>query len=133
LVVKPDEKYLKEQFRLWGIITAIGAALPPAQDYLGRFTWLICVAQLTFRGMPKELREGGGMGMSFDSGGGGGKGHRKVAFALGLLIWIFGAIIAYGCMPAWARGQRWSSTVASFWSRQLLSPTIQGIGQKRNK
>ena len=111
LIVKPDEKHLRGQIRLWGIITAIGAALPPAQEYLGRFTWLVCVAQLTFRGMPREETGGGGLGISFNAGGGGG-GHRKVAFALGFSIWIFGAILAYGLMPAWARGQRWSATVA---------------------
>lgn len=112
LIVKPDEKHLQSQIRLWGIITAIGVALPPAQDYLGRFTWLVCVAQLTFRGMPQEMREGGGMGMAFNMGGKGGGGHRKVAFALGLATWIVGAIIAYGFMPSWARGQRWTNTVA---------------------
>ena len=111
LIVKPDRAHVQGQLRLWGIITALGAALPPVQDYLGRFTWLICVAQLTFRGMPKEDREGGGMGMSFNMGRGGG-GHRKVAFALGFSTWIVGAIIAYGMMPSWARGQRWTGTVA---------------------
>lgn len=110
LIVKPDEKHLKSQIRLWGILTLLGAALPPVQDYLGRFTWLVCVAQLTFRGMPREQMEGGGMGMNFSAGGGGG--HRKVAFALGFGTWIVGAVISYGLMPSWARGQRWSATVA---------------------
>jgi hypothetical protein len=112
LIVKPDQEHVKGQIRLWGMVTAIGAALPPAQDYLGRFTWLICVAQLTFRGMPKEDREGGGMGMSFNSGGSGGGGHRKATFALGFTTWVFGAILAYGMMPTWARGQQWTGTVA---------------------
>lgn len=110
LIVKPDRQLVIEQVRLWGIITALGAALPPVQDYLGRFTWLICIAQLTFRGTPKQDRDGGGMGMSFSGGGGGG--HRKVAFALGFGTWIIGAILAYGMMPAWARGQRWTNSVA---------------------
>lgn len=110
LIVKPDEKHLKSQIRLWGITTLLGAALPPVQDYLGRFTWLFCVAQLTFRGMPQEEREAGGMGVSFNMRRGGG--HRKVAFALGFSTWIFGAILVYGLMPSWARGQRWTSTVA---------------------
>lgn len=116
-MVKPDEKHLKSQIRLWGIITLLGAALPPVQDYLGRFTWLICVAQLTFRGMPRDETRGGGMGISFSEGRGGG--HRKVAFALGLTTWIVGAVIAYGLMPSWARGQRWSSTV-SFTMQNLI-------------
>jgi hypothetical protein len=110
LIVKPDEKHLKGQLRLWGILTAIGIALPPAQDYLGRFTWLVCVAQLTFRGMPQETREGGGMGMAFNMSSRGG--HRKIAFAIGFLTWIVGAIVAYGMMPTWARGQRWTSSAA---------------------
>ena len=112
LIVKPDRAHAQGQLRLWGIITGLGAALPPVQDYLGRFTWLICVAQLTFRGMPKEDRDGSGMGMSFNMGGRKGGGHRKVAFALGFSTWIVGAIIAYGMMPSWARGQRWTSTAA---------------------
>jgi len=111
LIVKPDREHVKGQVRLWGIIALLGAALPPVQDYLGRFTWLICVAQLTFRGMPKEEREGGGMGMSFSYGRGKG-GHRKAAIALGFATWIFGAILAYGLMPSWTKGQRWTSTVA---------------------
>lgn len=112
LIVKPDQQHVQSQLRLWGIITILGAALPPAQEYLGRFTWLVCIAQLSFRGMPKEQMEGsGGMGMGFNMRAGGG-GHRKVAFLLGFATWIVGAIIAYGLMPSWARGQRWSGTVA---------------------
>lgn len=111
LIVKPDEVQIKKQTKLWGIITAIGWALPPAQDYLGRFTWLICVAQLTFRGMSQDEIEGGGMGMNFNAGGGKG-GHRKVAFALGFSTWVLGAMITYTFMPAWAKGQRWTGSVA---------------------
>lgn len=110
LVVKPDSTQIQNQLRLWGIITVLGIALPPVQDYLGRFTWLICIAQLTFRGMPKQDMDGGGMGMSFNNGRGGG--HRKVAFALGFVTWMVGAIIAYGLMPSWARGQRWTNSMA---------------------
>jgi hypothetical protein len=110
LVVKPDPTHLQNQIRLWGIITAIGVALPPAQDYLGRFTWLVCVAQLTFRGMPKEQQENGGMGMNFNAGRGGG--HRKVAFALGVSTWIVGSILVYSLMPTWAKGQRWTGSAA---------------------
>lgn len=109
LVVKPDTEHLKGQIRLWGIITLIGAALPPAQDYLGRFTWLVCVAQLTFRGMPREETERGGMGISFNAGGGGS--HRKVAFALGFSTWVLGAIVVYSLIPSWARGRRWTGTL----------------------
>lgn len=110
LVVKPDEKYRNEQIRLWGFITALGVALPPALDFLGRFTWVVCVAQLTFRGMPREQVSGGGMAMSFRGPGGGG--HRKVSFALGIATWAFGAILVYGGMPAWAKGQRWTPSAA---------------------
>lgn len=49
----PSKEHVTGQVRLWGILTLIGAGFPPAQDYLGRFTWLVCVAQLTFRGMPE--------------------------------------------------------------------------------
>jgi hypothetical protein len=108
LIVKPDATHVKNQVRLWGILTLMGASFPPAQDYLGRFTWLVCVAQLTFRGMPRDEREGGGLGISFREGGGG---HRKVAFALGFATWIFGAILVYSLIPSWARGQRWTGTL----------------------
>lgn len=110
LVVKPDEAYLKSQIRLWGIITGVGLVFPPAQDYLGRFTWLVCVAQLTFRGMPREETEAGGLGISFSSGGGGG--HRKVAFALGFGVWVLGSTLVYTLLPSWARGQRWTGSLA---------------------
>ncbi|EEC42515.1 predicted protein [Phaeodactylum tricornutum CCAP 1055/1] len=61
--------------------------------------------------MPREQTDRGGMGIAFNSGGGGG-GHRKVAFALGISIWISGAILVYSLIPTWARGQRWTGTVA---------------------
>jgi hypothetical protein len=109
LIVKPTAEHAKGQLRLWGILTGIGAVFPPAQEYMGRFTWLVCVAQLTFRGMPREQQESGGMGMNFSSGGGGK--HRKVAFALGFTTWIVGATVVYGLMPAWAKGQRWTSSL----------------------
>ena len=98
-----------KQLKLWGIITFIGAGLPPAQDYMGRFTWLVCVAQLRFRGMPKSATEGGGFGVSF--GGGGGAKHGKVAWLLGVTTWVVGAALVYGLMPGWARGQRWTPTL----------------------
>jgi hypothetical protein len=110
LVVKPDKAHAMSQARLWGIITGVGIAFPPAQDYLGRFTWLVCIAQLTFRGMPRSETDGGGMGMDFNSGSGGGS-HRKVAFGLGFLTWIIGATVVYSLMPAWARGKRYTPTL----------------------
>jgi hypothetical protein len=61
--------------------------------------------------MPKEEMERGGMGMNFSEGRGGG-GHRKVAFALGFSIWVLGATLIYSVMPAWARGQRWTPSLA---------------------
>jgi hypothetical protein len=110
LIVKPDEAHVKSQLRLWGIITAIGVLLPPSQDYIGRFSWLVCVAQLTFRGMPKEEQESGGVGMNFNGARGGG--HRKVAFAIGLGTWMVGSFFVYTLMPTWAKAQRWTSTLA---------------------
>jgi hypothetical protein len=118
LIVKPDRAHAISQARLWGIVTALGIAVPPAQDYLGRFTWLICIAQLTFRGMPKSDMGGGGMGMNFNEGSGGGS-HRKVAFGLGFLTWVVGATLVYSLMPAWARGQRWTPT-AGFAMQNLI-------------
>lgn len=109
LVVKPDTKHLNYQLKLWGLVTAIGVALPPVQSYLVKFNWLICVAQLIYRGMPAEERERGGMGLNFSGGGGGG--HRKVSFLLGFGIWIVGSALIYGLMPTWVRGQRWEGSL----------------------
>jgi hypothetical protein len=112
LIIKPDEKQITSQLRLWGGITFAGAAFPPAIDYLNRFTWLVCIAQLTFRGMPRETTSGGGLGISFDSGGGGGKKHMKVAWLLGMVVSIVGAILVYGLMPSWAKGGRYTGLLA---------------------
>ena len=111
LIVKPDEQHRNGQIKRWGFITLLGLGLPPAQDYLNRFTWLVCVAQLTFRGMPRDQVDGGGgFGISFNAGGGGG--HRKVAFFLGITTWIVGASLVYGLMPTWAKSQRWTGSLA---------------------
>jgi hypothetical protein len=105
LVVKPDQAQIKGQVRLWGILSLIGLALPPFIQYSNRFTWLVCIAQLSFRGMPKEQLEGGGIAMSF-GGGPGSKSHIKTAWLLGLATSLAGAFLTYGLMPNWAKGQR---------------------------
>ena len=110
LIVKPDEKQIKGQARLWGALTFAGLAFPPAIDYLNRFTWMVCIAQLSFRGMPRNDM-GGGLGISFDSGPGG-KSHLKVAWLLGLTVSILGAMLVYGLMPAWAKGGRYTALLA---------------------
>lgn len=111
LIVKPDEKQIKGQARLWGGLTFVGLAFPPALDYLNRFTWLVCIAQLSFRGMPRDGAGGGGLGISFDQGRGG-KSHLKVAWLLGVSISIAGAMLVYGLMPAWAKGGRYTALLA---------------------
>lgn len=117
LIVKPDEKQIKGQARLWGALTFAGLAFPPAIDYLNRFTWLVCIAQLSFRGMPRD-NMGGGLGISFDSGPGG-KSHLKVAWLLGVTVSILGATLVYGLMPAWAKGGRYTALLA-FSLRNLI-------------
>lgn len=112
LVVKPDEKQRNGQARLWGGITLAGLVFPPAIDYLNRFSWLICIAQLTFRGMPRDSVGGGGLGMAFNAEGGAGKKHMKVAWLLGVVISLVGALLVYGLMPAWAKGQRYTALLA---------------------
>lgn len=111
LIVKPDEKQIKGQVRLWGILTLLGVALPPAINYLNRFTWLVCIAQLSFRGMPRDSQAGGGLGISFGSGPGA-KSHLKVAWLLGLAVSLAGAVMVYGLMPTWAKGQRYTPLIA---------------------
>lgn len=111
LIVKPDEKQIKGQARLWGGLTLAGLAFPPAIDYLNRFTWLVCIAQLSFRGMSRESVEGGGLGISFGSGPGA-KSHLKVAWLLGIGVSFAGAVLVYGLMPAWAKGGRYTALLA---------------------
>lgn len=89
----------------------IGVGLPPAISYLNRFSWLVCIAQLSFRGMSRDLQEGGGLSMNFGSGPGA-KSHLKVAWLLGLAVSFVGAIFVYGLMPAWAKGQRYTPLLA---------------------
>lgn len=111
LIVKPDEKQIKGQARLWGGLTLAGLAFPPAIDYLNRFTWLVCIGQLSFRGMSRENVEGGGLGISFGSGPGA-KSHLKVAWLLGIGVSFAGAVLIYGLMPAWAKGGRYTALLA---------------------
>lgn len=56
--------------------------------------------------------------MSFSGGGGS---HRKVAFALGFSVWVFGAVLTYSLMPAWAKGQRWTSSAAFFMQNAIFA------------
>lgn len=106
LIVKPDEEQIKKQIKLWGVLSFLGLAFPPFIPYSNRFTWLIFIAQLCFRGMPKDTLQGGGMAMGFSSRGS--KSHIKVAWLIGIGISFVGAVLTYGLMPAWARGKRWS-------------------------
>jgi len=110
LIVKPDRAQIKGQVRLWGILSLMGLALPPFVGYSNRFTWLVCIAQLSFRGMPKSDVGGGGMSMQFGSGPGSKK-HLKVAWLIGMVVTIFGGALTYGLMPAWAKGQRFTPIV----------------------
>lgn len=105
LVVKPDEKQINGQIRLWGILTAVGLALPPFIEYSNRFTWMVCIAQLSFRGMPKESTEGGGLALSFGRGPGS-KSHLKVAWLLGLFVSLIGATLTYALMPSYLKDRR---------------------------
>lgn len=118
LIVKPDEKQITGQARLWGGLTAVGFAFPPAIDYLNRFTWLVCIAQLTFRGMPRNDVGGGGLGIDFNAGGGG-KSHMKVAWMLGLAVSIVGGALVYGLMPVWAKNRRFTPLIV-FTMRNLI-------------
>lgn len=107
LIVKPDRKHVEGQVRLWGALSLLGLALPPFISYSNRFTWLVFIAQLSFRGMPKDEVSGGGMAMNFGSGPGSKK-HLKVAWLIGLAVTFLGGALTYGLMPAWAKGQRFT-------------------------
>jgi len=105
LIVKPDQAQIKGQVRLWGALSLLGLALPPFITYSNRFTWLVFIAQLSFRGMPKT--EGGG-GVAMQFGNVGGKKHIKVAWLIGMAVTFLGGALTYGLMPAWAKGQRYT-------------------------
>ena len=110
LIVKPDKAQITGQVRLWGALSLLGLALPPFISYSNRFTWLVFIAQLSFRGMPKGDVGGGGMGMQFGSGPGS-KSHLKVAWLIGMVITFLGGALTYGLMPAWAKNQRYTPIV----------------------
>mmetsp|Transcript_922 Transcript_922/g.2344 ORF Transcript_922/g.2344 Transcript_922/m.2344 type:complete len:309 (+) Transcript_922:221-1147(+) len=112
LIVKPDQAHVKSQVQIWGIMSLMGLALPPFIQYANRFSWMVCVAQLSFRGMPKAEGGGGGFGVMRMGGGPGDKKHLKVAWLLGITITIVGAVVTYGFMPSWAKGHRMSPTIA---------------------
>jgi len=118
LIVKPDRKQIDGQLRLWGALSLLGLALPPFIGYSNRFTWLVCIAQLSFRGMPRDQVQGGGMAMGFGSGPGSKK-HIKVAWLIGMAITFFGGALTYGLMPAWAKGQRFTP-IAVYTMRNFL-------------
>ena len=61
--------------------------------------------------MPRDNLDGGGLGISFNAGGGG-KSHMKVAWLLGVAVSIVGGSLVYGLMPAWAKGQRYTALLA---------------------
>lgn len=121
LVVKPDQARIKEQARVWGTISAVGIIFPVALDYLSVFHWMICVTQLSNRGMPKSQSERAGMGLYTSQGMGK---HRKLAFLLGLSTWISSSFVAYILMPSFARGQRYTPSV--YFVLQNLAFAIAG-------
>jgi len=118
LIVKPDQKQISGQVRLWGIVTLMGLALPPFITYSNRFTWLICIAQLSFRGMSSSETGGGGVAMNFGSSPGS-KSHIKVAWLIGLSVTFLGGLLTVGLMPAWAKGQR-LTPIAVFAMRNFI-------------
>uniref|UniRef100_A0A7S4AFN0 Uncharacterized protein n=1 Tax=Pseudo-nitzschia australis TaxID=44445 RepID=A0A7S4AFN0_9STRA len=112
LIVKPDQAHIKSQVQIWGIMSLMGLALPPFIQYANRFSWMVCVAQLSFRGMAKQEGGGGGFGVMRMGNGPGEKKHLKVAWLLGISITIVGAVVTYGLMPQWAKGHRLTPTLA---------------------
>ena len=112
LIVKPDQAHIKSQVQIWGVMSLMGLALPPFIQYANRFSWMVCVAQLSFRGMAKQEGGGGGFGVMRMGNGPGEKKHLKVAWLLGISITIVGAVVTYGLMPQWAKGHRLTPTLA---------------------
>jgi hypothetical protein len=104
LIVKPDEAHRNRQIQIWGIISLLGILFPPSIEKLQLFNGLICVGQLIFRGMPKDEMGGGFAGFGRGTGGT----HKKVAYLLGVSIWIGSKILITSLLPAAVSGQRWT-------------------------
>lgn len=105
LVVKPDSVHLKKQARRWGFFTLAGISFPPALEYLGMFNWVILIGQLTFRGVNTDEIEGFGL-----TGRGAGS-HSKVAWLLGLSIWVMAKALIYTIIPVRYQGLKYTPSV----------------------
>jgi hypothetical protein len=101
LIVKPDKAHAMKQLKFWGAWTAAGLLFPPALEKIQMFNWLFMIGQLTFRGVNTEDMEGFGM---FQRGSGGS--HKKVAWLLGVTIWITTKLTIYSIMPKTLRFTR---------------------------
>jgi hypothetical protein len=104
LIVKPDAAQRKRQIQIWGVLSFLGIAFPPSIEKLQLFNGLIMIGQLIFRGMPKDEMGGGFAGFGRGQGGT----HKKVAYLLGVSIWITTKIVISSLLPAAAQGQRWT-------------------------
>lgn len=104
LVVKPDAAHRKRQIQVWGVLSLLGTVFPPSIEKLQLFNGLIMIGQLIFRGMPKDEMGGGFAGFGRGQGGT----HKKVAYLLGVSIWISTKIVIASLLPAAAQGQRWT-------------------------
>ena len=94
----------KRQIQVWGILSLLGIVFPPSIEKLQLFNGLIMIGQLIFRGMPKDEMGGGFAGFGRGQGGT----HKKVAYLLGVSIWISSKIVIASLLPAAAQGQRWT-------------------------
>lgn len=104
LIVKPDEAHRNRQIQIWGVISLLGIMFPPSIEKLQLFNGLICIGQLIFRGMPKDEMGGGFAGFGRGTGGT----HKKVAYFLGVSIWIGSKILLTSLLPAAVQGERWT-------------------------
>lgn len=109
IVVKPDKAQVNRQLKIWGGMSMLGLFFPPAIEKMQLFNWMVCVGQLIFRGMP--ISEAGGGGFGAFAGGSGGS-HKKVAWLIGLTLWLTAKILIWGLMPSSLRGLRYTPTIA---------------------
>jgi len=105
LIVKPTPKYRNRQITIWGGLTGIGVLLPPMVTNLGIATLLITVGQLIFRGTNPEQMESGFGPLQ---GGKVAGNHKKLAWLLGLGLWIFSKVFVFAMLPPVVRGFRWT-------------------------
>uniref|UniRef100_A0A7S4QKH4 Uncharacterized protein n=2 Tax=Ditylum brightwellii TaxID=49249 RepID=A0A7S4QKH4_9STRA len=85
LIEKPDKAWRTRQFKVWGILTFMGAVLPPIAENLSFFNWLFMAGQVSRRGLADDSEVG-----MFRKGTPG----APKAIGLSLIVWLISKTFA---------------------------------------